>query len=119
MGSPKEPQREPQNSGATPWRQNRKAIVCKSEPRSEQIEDRQQEAAQTDKRKQYPFSCIRSVDGLLDAASASFKDPTNTDVGNEANEENEVPRLDSHGCVTISNSSWPNCHSFTESRLGS
>src|ERR1022692_1385851 len=71
---------------------------------------------QADKWKQYPFPCVHSVDRLLDAAGASFKDPTNTDVDDEANEKNEVPRLDSHGFVTISNSSWPNRHSFTESR---
>src|SRR6266852_6149566 len=98
MRSPKQPEREPHNSGTEPRRHSGKPVVCKTEPRSKQIEDGQQEASDADQQKQDALLRIHSAHGLLDAAGASLKDPANPEIGNEAGEENEVPGLNAHTC---------------------
>src|ERR1700688_5177474 len=96
MSAPKQPERDHHHDCAAPWDERGQTVICEPEPGCEQIKRRQDNVSQNDKRKQSPIARIHATEHFLIAFGASTKDTTNPHVDNHADQENNVPRLDSH-----------------------
>src|SRR5262245_46808021 len=105
MRAPKEPKRGHRHRRAKPRNECWKLVIGEREPGRKKINNWQEKTSYKNNDHEGAISPVRSADRLLIVLGARPINPTNNHVGNEADEKDNVPGLNSHGyrrCLTTS-----------------
>src|SRR5215510_6266337 len=97
MRAPEEPKRGHHYRRAKPRNESWKLVIGEREPGREQIDYRQEKGSYRNDDHEGAISPVRSADRLFIVLGSRRINPTNNHVGNEADEKDNVPRLNSHG----------------------